>query len=163
MAYTVSLATIVIHSWDNKGIGMAHEIKPPKKSASISQMSMGQLIHTSFQFFFKNLLQNVKKNYLMEFSTDWLMLSDKLNSITELMLWAWFFTGRCCFSQRCAFWHTTVRTIHSSWCPPLCSIHLCWQLKESIWWLHRMASTARIMEILRIFIVAILITEVLFG
>ena len=25
-------------------------------------------------------------------------------------------------------------------CPPLCSTHLCWQPKVSIWWLHMMAS-----------------------
>jgi len=43
------------------------------------------------------------------------------------------------------FWHTKVHLMHSSGtfhCPPLCSIHLCWQWKALIWWLHVMASFA---------------------
>ena len=38
------------------------------------------------------------------------------------------FTVQRRFGPTGAFWHTAVRTMHSSWtyqCPPLCPIHLC--------------------------------------
>jgi len=33
---------LVVHSRDDKGVGMAHEIKPPKNQPQFSQMTMEQ-------------------------------------------------------------------------------------------------------------------------
>jgi len=61
--------------------------------------------------------------------TDYLMPSDKQNSITANQRYEIdFSTVRRRFSLRCAFWYAAVHTMHSSWtnqCPPLCSINLC--------------------------------------
>jgi len=73
-------------------------------------------------------------------------------------------TVRRRFSPRGAFWYTAVCAMHSSQtyqCPPLCSIHLCWQWKALIRWLHVMASLRNEKSSV-LFIVATFITEVLF-
>ena len=77
------------------------------------------------------LLQILKKNYSMEFSTACrpacLMPSGKHNSITAKAM-GLIFTVRLHFVPRRAFWHTAVRTMYASWtylCPPLCSISFC--------------------------------------
>jgi len=64
-------------------------------------------------------------------------------------------------SPRGAFCQTAVHTMHSSWtyqCPPLCPIHLCTPQKCKFCGRHVMASI-----IVHNFIVATLITEVLFN
>jgi len=62
----------------------------------------------------KNYHRILKISYLTEFSTDYtncLMPSDQRNSI---MVKINFFTVRCRFSPRGAFWHTAVCSMHSS-------------------------------------------------
>jgi len=72
---------LLIHSRDDKGVGVTHEIKPPKHQPQISQKMIGQywldktkpkqafrLTRNSF----KKLPQNFKKNYVTEFSPNWL-------------------------------------------------------------------------------------------
>jgi len=78
------------------------------------------------------------------------MPTDQRNLITAKATRLIFFTVRHRFSPRGAFWHTAVCPMYSSGtyqCPPLCSIHLCWQWNVLIWWLHVMASFNCVMEI----------------
>jgi len=57
-----------------------------------------------------------------EFSTDWCLQA----SVTWGYGFDFFFC--CCFGPRGTFWHTTVRTMHSSW---TYQSHLCWQ--QNVW------------------------------
>jgi len=67
---------------------------------------------------FKKLLWNFKI-YLMEFFTNW--LTAWLTDTFRQMLQAWCFTVWRHFSPRCAFWHTTVCTVHRLTSNPLCT------------------------------------------
>jgi len=80
----------VVHSWDNKEVGVAHKVKSPKNQPQFSQTMMeqywlGQIkpkqtfkstwnVFKKLPWNFKNILYNgiLKIFYLMEFSTDWL-------------------------------------------------------------------------------------------
>ena len=106
-----------------------------------SEMMMGQywLAQTTFKIDPKF---SQKWNFLpTDCLPEWCLQTSMHNSITTKTMSLIFFTVWYRFSLRCAFWHTAVRMMHSSWTnqyPPLYSIHLCWQQKcqfgGTTWW-----------------------------
>ena len=69
----------MVHSRDDKEVGVAHEVKSPKNQPQFSQITMGQYwlgktkpkqAFRSTRNVFKKLPRNLKKIYLTEFSTD---------------------------------------------------------------------------------------------
>ena len=136
--HNASWTTIMVHSRDDQEVGVAHKVKSPENQPHFSQTTMGQYwlgetkpkqAFRSTRNAFKKFLWNFNFFYSTDFITDWLtaclMPSDKRNSITANATGLIFFTVRRRFIPRGAFWHTTVRAMHSSGTyqyPPLSSL-----------------------------------------
>ena len=146
VCFIISWTTIVVHSWDNQGVGVAHEIQPSKNWHQFSQTMIGQYwldkskpkqafrstwnsfkkLLQSLNFLFNRILTDRLTGCLTDWQTDcltdWLMPSDKHNSIMVNAMSLIF----SLFDIITSAWDA-VCTMHSSWtnhCPPLCSIHL---------------------------------------
>jgi len=87
--------------YDNKGVSVVHELTSPKNHPQVfpENERAGKTNKLSDQS------EMLSKFYLMEFSTDYVtncLMQHNLRMANN------FFTVRCHFSQRGAFWHTAV-------------------------------------------------------